>query len=97
MHANRFWSFKNFTEIDLLYWPGKFGCDGVLKNASKVDGIKKVIEVGDFTEIFNPDLPNDDLDLQLLWIDVLKEKGTIINSCDLADAWVEKCRAAEID
>ena len=69
-------------------WYGK--CLGGAAGAP-VEGIKKVIEVGDFTEIFNPDLPNDDLDLQLLWIDVLKEKGTIINSCDLADAWVEKC------
>lgn len=69
-------------------WYGK--CLGGAAGAP-VEGIKKVIEVGDFSEIFNPDLPNDDLDLQLLWIDVLHNKGTIINSCDLADAWVEKC------
>ena len=69
-------------------WYGK--CLGGAAGAP-VEGIKKVIEVNDFSDIFNPDLPNDDLDLQLLWIDVLKSKGTIINSCDLADAWVEKC------
>ena len=69
-------------------WYGK--CLGGAAGAP-VEGIKKVIEVNDFSEIFNPDLPNDDLDLQLLWIDVLKTKGVIINSCDLADAWVEKC------
>lgn len=69
-------------------WYGK--CLGGAAGAP-VEGLKKVIEVDDFTDIFNPDLPNDDLDLQLLWIDVLKEKGTILNSCDLADAWVEKC------
>ena len=69
-------------------WYGK--CLGGAAGAP-VEGIKKVIDVEDFTEIFNPDLPNDDLDLQLLWLDVLKNKGTIINSCDLADAWVEKC------
>lgn len=69
-------------------WYGK--CLGGAAGAP-VEGIKKVIEVNDFSEIFNPDLPNDDLDLQLLWIDVLKTKGMIINSCDLADAWVEKC------
>ncbi len=69
-------------------WYGK--CLGGAAGAP-VEGIKKIIEVSDFSEIFNPDLPNDDLDLQLLWIDVLKEKGTVINSCDLADAWVEKC------
>ena len=69
-------------------WYGK--CLGGAAGAP-VEGIKKLIDVNDFTEIYNPDLPNDDLDLQLLWLDVLKTKGTIINSCDLADAWVEKC------
>ena len=29
-------------------------------------GIKKIIEIDDFTEIYNPDIPNDDLDLQLV-------------------------------
>lgn len=78
------------TFLDKVHgcWYGK--CLGGAAGAP-VEGIKKVIEVGDFSEIFNPDLPNDDLDLQLLWMDVLKNKGTIINSCDLADAWVEKC------
>lgn len=69
-------------------WYGK--CLGGAAGAP-VEGIKKIIDVNDFAEIFNPDLPNDDLDLQLLWIDVLHEKGTVINSCDLADAWVKKC------
>lgn len=81
-------SYNQFVDKIHGCWYGK--CLGGAAGAP-VEGIKKVIEVGDFTEIFNPDLPNDDLDLQLLWIDVLKEKGTIINSCDLADAWVEKC------
>ena len=69
-------------------WYGK--CLGGAAGAP-VEGLKKIIDVSDFSDIFNPDLPNDDLDLQLLWIDVMHEKGTVINSCDLADAWVEKC------
>lgn len=69
-------------------WYGK--CLGGAAGAP-VEGIKKLIDVEDFTEIYNPDLPNDDLDLQLLWLEVLERKGTIITSCDLADAWVEKC------
>lgn len=69
-------------------WYGK--CLGGAAGAP-VEGIKKLIDVKDFTDIYNPDLPNDDLDLQLLWLDVLENKGTIIDSCDLADAWVEKC------
>lgn len=69
-------------------WYGK--CLGGAAGAP-VEGIKKIIDVNDFTDIYNPDLPNDDLDIQLLWLDVLERKGTVINSCDLADAWLEKC------
>ena len=80
--------YSNFLDKIHGCWYGK--CLGGATGAA-VEGIKKLIDIDDFTEIYNPDLPNDDLDLQLLWLDVLKTKGTIINSCDLADAWVEKC------
>lgn len=56
-----------------------------------VEGVKKIIDVDDFTAIYNPELPNDDLDIQLLWLEVLETKGVYLNSCDLADAWQEKC------
>ncbi|MBN1809914.1 MAG: ADP-ribosylglycohydrolase family protein [Planctomycetes bacterium] len=35
--------------------------------------------------------PNDDLDLQVLWLKVLEEKGAALTSDDLADAWLEGC------
>ena len=35
--------------------------------------------------------PNDDLDLQILWLKVLEEKGTALTSDDLAAAWLESC------
>ena len=69
-------------------WYGK--CLGGAAGAP-LEGIKKLIDIKDFTEVFNPDLPNDDLDLQLLWVDVLENKGYDITSSDLADAWIEKC------
>lgn len=69
-------------------WYGK--CLGGAAGAP-VEGIKKIIDVDNFEEIYNPDLPNDDLDIQLLWLDVLERKGINITSCDLADAWLEKC------
>ncbi len=69
-------------------WYGK--CLGGAAGAP-VEGIKKLIDIDDFTEVFNPDLPNDDLDIQLLWLDVLERKGVSISSQDLADAWIEKC------
>lgn len=80
--------YNNFLDKVHGCWYGK--CLGGAAGAP-VEGIKKLIDVDDFADIYNPDLPNDDLDLQLLWLDVLKTKGTLINSCDLADAWVEKC------
>lgn len=80
--------YESFLDKAYGCWYGK--CLGGAAGAP-VEGIKKIIDVKDFSEIMNPDLPNDDLDLQLLWLDVLERKGTVINSCDLADAWVEKC------
>ncbi|MBP1992996.1 ADP-ribosylglycohydrolase family protein [Paenibacillus eucommiae] len=35
--------------------------------------------------------PNDDLDLQILWLHVLEQKGAGIDSRDLADGWLEHC------
>lgn len=80
--------YKEFLDKIHGCWYGK--CLGGAAGAP-VEGIKKIIDTEDFTEIFNPDLPNDDLDIQLLWLEVLENKGTVINSCDLADAWMEKC------
>ncbi|MBO5008698.1 MAG: ADP-ribosylglycohydrolase family protein [Clostridia bacterium] len=81
---------NNINFLDKVHgcWYGK--CLGGAAGAPK-EGIKKLIDISDFTEIYNPDLPNDDLDLQLLWLDVLENKGYEITSCDLADAWTEKC------
>jgi len=69
-------------------WYGK--CLGGAAGAP-LEGLKDIKENYDFEEIFNPDLPNDDLDIQLLWLDVLEKKGINITSCDMADAWLEKC------
>ena len=35
--------------------------------------------------------PNDDLDLQILWLKVLEEKGAALTADDLAAAWLEGC------
>jgi ADP-ribosylglycohydrolase len=35
--------------------------------------------------------PNDDLDLQVLWLKVLEEKGLGLTADDLAKAWLEGC------
>lgn len=81
-------TYSEFVDKAHGCWYGK--CLGGAAGAP-VEGLKKSVEINDFSEIFDPDLPNDDLDLQLLWLDVLESKGAKITSCDLADAWVEKC------
>ena len=59
--------------IGIFALAGKFDISVLLGGAAgaPVEGIKKVIDVEDFTEIFNPDLPNDDLDLQLVWLNAV--------------------------
>lgn len=69
-------------------WIGK--CLGGAAGAP-VEGIKKVIPYEHYREVIRPDLPNDDLDLQLLWLEVLQKKGLSITSKDLADAWNRQC------
>ena len=81
-------SYEKFLDKVHGCWYGK--CLGGAAGAP-LEGVKKLIDIKDFSEVFNPDLPNDDLDLQLLWVDVLKKKGYNITSCDLADAWIKQC------
>ena len=35
--------------------------------------------------------PNDDLDMSVLWLKVLEEKGMALRPEDLADAWLQLC------
>lgn len=68
-------------------WLGK--CIGGAAGAP-VEGIKKLIP-GNYKEFMRADLPNDDLDLQLLWLEVMQEKGIGVTARDMAQAWEEKC------
>lgn len=81
---------KKYNSFDKIYggWLGK--CIGGAAGAA-VEGIKDIIECGDFKTMMRPDLPNDDLDIQLLWLEVLQRKGISVSAQDLADAWNEKC------
>jgi ADP-ribosylglycohydrolase len=76
--------------LDKVYggWLGK--CLGGAAGAP-VEGFKKLIPYEHYSQVLRTDLPNDDLDLQLLWLEVLQKKGIHINSKDLADAWEEQC------
>jgi ADP-ribosylglycohydrolase len=69
-------------------WLGK--CLGGAAGAP-VEGFKRLNDIKDFKEIMNPELPNDDLDMQLLWLEVLQKKGLDISGRILAAAWDKSC------
>ncbi len=58
---------------------------------ARFEGNKGWIEL-DPAEMFPPKMPpNDDLDLQVLWLKVLEEKGAALTADDLAEAWLGGC------
>ena len=81
-------SYERYLDKVLGGWIGK--CIGGTIGA-RFEGNKDWIEISP-QEMF-PDAvpPNDDLDLQILWLKVLEEKGAALTSDDLADAWLGDC------
>lgn len=58
---------------------------------ARFEGFKGWIEI-DPADMFPDEIPpNDDLDLQVLWLKVLEEKGAYTTSDDLAAAWDAHC------
>lgn len=49
------------------------------------EGVKMPLQLPFLPEMINPDLPNDDLDLQVLWLDVMERKGAAFTSYDLLE------------
>ena len=55
------------------------------------EGMKQYIDVEYSEAFFTNMIPNDDLDLQVLWLEVLEKKGRYFTSKDLADVFHDKC------
>ena len=55
------------------------------------EGIKMPLELEFKPEMINTMLPNDDLDLQVLWLDVVKKYGESFGSYDLQKVFCENC------
>ena len=56
------------------------------------EGVKMPLELPFRQDMINCNLPNDDLDLQVLWLDVVEQKGENFTSYDLHDRFVNYCR-----
>ncbi|CAN5847707.1 hypothetical protein BH24DEI2_BH24DEI2_22050 [soil metagenome] len=81
-------SYEHYLDKVLGGWIGK--CIGGTIGA-RFEGNKDWIEISP-EEMFPGTVPpNDDLDLQILWLKVLEEKGAALTSDDLAEAWLEGC------
>ena len=80
--------YETYLDKVLGGWIGKSMGGAV---GARFEGNKAWIEI-DAADMFPEKMPpNDDLDLQVLWLKVLEEKGPALTSDDLADAWLEGC------
>ena len=78
------------TYLDKIY--GCFIGKAVTGNiGAPHEGVKMPMELPFMPEMINCSLPNDDLDLQILWLDVLERKGADFTSYDLLDRFVNYC------
>ena len=55
------------------------------------EGMKMPMDLPFMPEMINLDMPNDDLDLQVLWLDVMEQKGPYFTSADLLAQFVDNC------
>ena len=81
-------TYERYLDQILGGWIGKSMGGAV---GARFEGNKGWIEINP-DEMF-PDRmpPNDDLDLQVVWLKVLEERGAALTSDDLAAAWLEGC------
>ena len=81
-------SYEQYLDQVLGGWIGK-SMGGAI--GARFEGYKGWFEI-QAAEMFPAKMPpNDDLDLQVLWLRVLEERGADLVADDLAEAWLKDC------
>lgn len=81
-------SYKDYFDKVFGCWLGKC-ISGTI--GAPFEGRKELFDYKFDTRSIEKMLPNDDLDLQVLWLEVLEKKGIHFKTEDLADAFLSKC------
>ncbi len=75
---------RDYYDKVLGGWTGK--CAGGVLGAP-IEGFKRFNRIKLSKDLFNTNFPNDDLDLQVLWLDMVKKKGPVVRETDFAEHW----------
>ncbi len=81
-------SFEQYYNKVLGGWAGK--CAGGILGAP-IEGFKRFNTIPYSDSLFETNFANDDLDLQVLWLDMILKKGSQVRGEDFTNHWVENC------
>ncbi len=76
--------YSTYRDKVLGGWIGK-SAGGIL--GAPIEGYKRFNNIELSEKLFETNYPNDDLDLQVLWLDMAKKIGPSIRSTDFGDYW----------
>lgn len=78
-----------FRDKVLGCWLGKNAGGTLGEPWEKKFGVDEMLDVRWYSHIPEGGIPNDDLELQLIWFQALKERGPGITAQDLAEYWLD--------
>ncbi|WP_373516799.1 ADP-ribosylglycohydrolase family protein [Pricia sp.] len=79
-------SYRNYYNKVLGGWIGK--CAGGILGAP-IEGFKRFNDIPYSDALFATNFANDDLDLQVLWLDMLLKKGKTVRESDFKQHWLK--------